>query len=195
MRDDGVRERIGELGRRSASGKDQSEVCSDLSSVFAEHHRGEIGKTDTAPTLVVILALLLARVDACRERRRRGARCRPGRRQFPPDETSSLRNARCARPRDGPCRKSANTTKARAATGRSKTRRATFSPSANCTVRTPSETAESPVVSMSRARKRSLGKAASSWSSVAGERPLRAGRPKQLFPNRSLVRKFSSSLF
>src|SRR5262245_55363454 len=82
-----------------------------------------------------------------------------------------------------PRRKSASTTSARAGTGRSKTRMATPSPSENCTVRTPSEAANSPVVSTSKARKRSRGKYPSNSSSVAGKSPSRGCGNPRIFPS------------
>ena len=136
MRDDGIGERISELGRRELR-RGPVRCLLGLVELLAENHRGERGKADTAPALVVLLASPPPRqahaADGGEEQR--GVvedNVDPAWRNQLPSKRALWTTTR--RPR----RKSASTTKARAGTGRSKIRSATFSPSANCTVRTPS---------------------------------------------------------
>ncbi len=176
MRDDGVVEGVVELRRRQ-HGRGPVGGLLGLVERLAEHHGGQ-GFQRNATALAALVTLRRASSPHGREQQ-------GGIVENQVDigllAASSSRSGRCGRRRgDHEENRPIQPARAQELDGR-RNHQAALSPSASCTVRSPSRAADNPVVSTSRARKRSRGKAASRSSSVAGRSASKAGRTQATF--------------
>ena len=177
MRDDGVVEGVGELRR----GQRRRRPVGDLFRLverLVEHHGSQRGERDAATPSCACHPS----ANAFPAPPRTTGRYRRGRGRFRPPAASSPRSGRCGQRRDDHGgNRPVQPARAPGRGGRRRPwRRSRRRQTARCAPHR--EAADRPVVSTSRARNRSRGKASSRRSSVAGRRPSRSVRPNRLFP-------------